>query len=60
MPSRKLLKELDIWVLVHGDDFVIIARKAGREFALKILKAAYELKIDIAGPEADYKKEIKK
>ena len=45
--------------MVHGDDFVVVARKAGRAFAEKTLRDTYEVKVDTAGPEAQDPKEIK-
>ena len=52
-------KAKDIWILVHGDDFVVVARQAGREFVEATLRAQYEIKVDLAGPEPDDPKEIK-
>ena len=49
----------DIWCLVHGDDFVIVARGEGRAHAEAVLRAAYEVKVDVAGPEASDPKSIK-
>ena len=49
----------DIWILVHGDDFVVVARQSGREYAETTLRAQYEVKVDMAGPEAQDPKEIK-
>ena len=49
----------DIWLLVHGDDFVTVARQAGREYTQQVLSDAYEIKVDIAGPEPEDPKEIK-
>ena len=49
----------DIWVLVHGDDFVIVAKQAGRTYTEEVLRAAYEVKVDIAGPQPGDLKEIK-
>ena len=51
--------ELDIWCLVHGDDFVIVARQEGRDHAEAVLRAAYEVKVDIAGPGTGDPKAIK-
>jgi len=51
--------EKDIWLLVHGDDFVVVARQAGRDYIEQTLKSVYEVKVDIAGPEAQDPKEIK-
>ena len=52
-------REKDIWILVHGDDFVVVARKSGRDYAEDTLRKAYEIKVENAGPEAEDNKEIK-
>ena len=49
----------DIWMLVHGDDFVTVARAEGRAYVERTLRSQYEIKVDLAGPEADDPKEIK-
>ena len=49
----------DIWMLVHGDDFVTVARAKGRAYVEKTLRSQYEIKVDIAGPEAQDPKELK-
>ena len=49
----------DIWLLVHGDDFVTVARQAGRDYTKQILSNAYEVKVDVAGLEPNDLKEIK-
>ena len=46
-------------MLVHGDDFVTVARRAGREYTQQVLSDAYEIKVDIAGLEPEDPKEIK-
>ena len=46
-------------MLVHGDDFAAVARAAGRAFVEKTLSAVYEIKVDMAGPQAQDQKEIK-
>ena len=51
--------EKDIWVLVHGDDFAVVAKQSGREYAEATLRAQYEVKVDIAGPEPQNPTEIK-
>ena len=48
----------DIWILVRGDDFVVVARQSGREYAEATLRIQYEVKVDIAGPEPQDPKEI--
>ena len=42
---------LDIWMLVHGDDFFFAARREGREHTLKVLEGAYEVKHSTIGPQ---------
>ena len=46
-------------MLVHGDDFVTVARAEGRAYVEKTLRSQYEIKVDIAGPEAQDPKELK-
>ena len=50
---------LGLWVLVHGDDFFGVARRAGREFLAKTLEKKYEVKIKEAGPQDTDAKEMK-
>ena len=38
--------ELDIKLLVHGDDFLVLADKEGQEYMQKILKEKYEYRCD--------------
>ena len=40
----------DIWVVVHGDDFLSIAERDDQEFLYKTLDDHYELKRSVAGP----------
>ena len=49
----------DIWLLVHGDDFVAVARQAMRDYTKQILSDAYEVKVDVAGPEPNGPNKIK-
>ena len=49
----------DIWLLVHGDEFLAVARQAGRDYTKQIFSDAYEIKADVAGPEPNEPKEIK-
>lgn len=49
----------DIWLLVHGDGFVVAARQAGRDYTERSLQNACEIKVDIACPESQDPKEIK-
>ena len=37
-------------LIVHGDDFIIVAKRAGREKTLKVLQSSFELKFNTAGP----------
>ena len=46
-------------LMVHGDDFVIIARQAGRQKVLNLLSDHFELKHDTAGPGPDMAKQIR-
>ena len=46
-------------MLVHGDDFVVVARQKGRDYAESTLRAQYEIKVDLAGSEPGDPKEIK-
>ena len=58
-PCHFLYERLGLWVLVHGDDFFGVARRAGREFLVKTLKAKYEIKVKEAGPQDSDAKEMK-
>ena len=49
----------DIWMLVHGDDFVVVARAEGRAYTEQVLRDKYEIKVDLAGPEESDPKELK-
>ena len=49
----------DVWCLVHGDDFVVVARQEGRDHIESTLRAAYEIKVDVAGPDPEDQKELK-
>ena len=46
-------------MLVHGDDFVTVARAEGRAYVEQTLRSQYEIKVDLAGPEANDPKELK-
>ena len=46
-------------ILVHGDDFVIVGRRAGRQYAEQVLGNAYDIKTDYAGLEANDPIELK-
>ena len=58
-PCHFYHRERDVWLLVHGDDFVVVARRAGREYTEKTLRDVYDIKVDIAGPEPSDAKEVK-
>ena len=45
--------------MVHGDDFVIVARDDGRTKTLDLLKAHFELKHHTAGSKAGMAKELR-
>ena len=42
-PCHFFHKGLHTYILVHGDDFVIVGRREGRKHALSLLRGAYEL-----------------
>ena len=46
-------------LMVHGDDFIIAARREGREKTLKILEDNFEIKCDVAGLVEGMSREIK-
>ena len=48
-----------VWVLVHGDDFMIIGRQAGRDYTTEVLGKAYKITIGHAGPQENDPKELK-
>ena len=50
-PSHFLHKDLETYILVHGDDFFIVGRQEGRKYSLSLLRGAYELsKVVTLGP----------
>ena len=53
-PSRERYLDLSPWKY-----FVVVARQAGRDYTEQTLRNAYEIKVDIAGPEPQDPKEIK-
>ena len=49
----------DFWMLVHGDDFVTVARADGRAYVEQTLRSQYEINVDFPWPEAHDSKELK-
>ena len=50
-PCHFFHKDLETYILVHGDDFFIVGRQEGREHVLRLLRSAYELsKVVTLGP----------
>ena len=45
--------------MIHGDDFIFVARAAGREHTLTLLKDHFQIKHDTAGPGPEYSDELK-
>ena len=50
--------EMDVWCFVHADDFVAVARSEGRKHLEDTLRAACEVKVDLAGPEPSDPKQL--
>ena len=42
-PCHFFHKDLETYILVHGDDFFMVGRQEGREYALSMLRSAHEL-----------------
>ena len=51
--------KLGIYILVHGDDFVVVARAAGQEHVEKTLKDVYEMKSQTLGEKEGQCKEVR-
>ena len=49
-PCHFFHPSLDIWAVVHGNDFLVIARRAGRDYFEEVIRGAYEVNIAAAGP----------
>ena len=49
----------DIWLLVHGDDFVSCADEGAQAWLKKVLSDEYEIKHQIAGEAKHLAKELK-
>ena len=45
--------------MVHVDDFVIGAEQSSRASTEEVLRDAYEVKVDLAGPRPENPKDIK-
>ena len=58
-PCHFYHRDLDAWVLVHGDDFLCVAREAGRQQLHRALAAAYEIKSETIGPAPNDRKEMR-
>ena len=51
-PCHFFHKDLEMYILVHGDDFFIVGRQEEREHALSLLRGAHELsKVVTLSPE---------
>ena len=48
-----------VYMVVHGDDFIMASRADGRQRTLKLLTDHFEIKHDTAGPLPDMPSEIK-
>ena len=46
-------------MMVHGDDFVFVGRRSGREKALEALRSRYEIKAQTVGPCAGMPREMR-
>ena len=52
-------KDLETYILVHGDDFFIVGRLKGRRHAMSLLRGAYELsKVVTLGPESSQSRTV--
>ena len=45
--------------MVHGDDFIIVARQVGRERTIKLLQDHFEIKYNTAGPVQGMDRELR-
>ena len=45
--------------MIHGDDFFVVARAAGRRYFEEVIRRAYEVKVSIAGPAPEDAKELR-
>jgi len=51
--------ERDIWLLVHGDDFLSVADDSSQKFLEDTLRAVYEVKVSRAGPRPEDQKSLR-
>ena len=59
-PCHFFHSKLQVRVLVHGDDFLIVGRRAGREFTLNLLRQHYELsQVEMLGTGTGEVKELR-
>ena len=58
-PCQFLHKAWRVQMMVHGDDFLIVGNKKGRECTLKVLQDHFELKHKTAGPLEGMDKELR-
>ena len=52
-------RERQIWVVVHGDDFITVSDRQGLEYIEGVLRAAYAIKASVIGPDKNEEKELK-
>ena len=45
-PSVFYHREMDVRLLVHGDDFVVLSDDPGQKFLKEVLQKKYELRVD--------------
>ena len=52
-------RDRDIWLIVHGDDFISIAEGPDQQFLHDVLADVYEVKRWVAGPGSQWEKQLK-
>ena len=58
-PCHFFHKDLQTFILVHGDDFFMVDRRVGRKHALSLLRGAHDLsKVATLGPESSKSRTI--
>ena len=58
-PCHFFHKRLQTYILVHGDDFLIVGPREVRKHALGLLRGAYELsKVVTLGPESSQSRTV--